>query len=87
MTNVSHTRSAAYGSALVTRWESYFARRLLDGGPYLDCDIAANILGEWLKRKGIPFEFVYGRSDEGSSHVWVEVKGVCYDPTEQGCVR
>ena len=75
----------SFGSHLVARWEGLFARHAGHEEPFLDCDEAANILGEWLIRKGIPFEFTYGHSNEGSSHVWVVAEGLTLDPTQQGC--
>lgn len=69
----------------MARWEPFFARRRGHDEPYLDCDEAANILGEYLYRKKQPFNWVLGKSDEGSSHLWVQVGGIDYDPTDQGC--
>ena len=72
-------------SNLVARREGFFASRLGYDEPYLMCDEAAEILGELLRRHGVDFEYVHGHSDEGSSHVWVNVSGLVLDPTNQGC--
>lgn len=56
-------------------------------GPYVDylpCDEIASLMSDILTRKNIVHTFKFGRSDEGSSHVWIEVDGIAYDPTGQG---
>lgn len=72
---------------LISRRENYFARRLNphSDDPWLDCDQAANVLGELLARHRISFTIGEGISDEGSSHVWLIVDGQNLDPTKQGC--
>jgi hypothetical protein len=72
---------------LITGREGYFAHRLNPDrdDPWLDCDQAANILGELLARHRIAFTVKEGFSDEGSSHVWLIVDGQNLDPTNQGC--
>lgn len=51
---------------------------------FLDCDEVANILSQELKKRCLPHVSMLGESDEGSSHVWVEVRGKRLDPTKQG---
>ena len=72
---------------LISRREGYFARRLNRDrdDPWLDCDQAANVLGELLARHRIPFTMAEGFSDEGGCHIWLIVDGQNLDPTKQGC--
>lgn len=56
--------------------------RLEDIG--LACTDAAHLMGRALEWVGIPHEVVTGENDFGMIHQWVRVKGVNYDPTDQG---
>jgi hypothetical protein len=49
----------------------------------MGCDSPQEI-ADILTRKNIVHSIKFGRSDEGSSHVWIEVDGIAYDPTGQG---
>lgn len=55
------------------------------GEEFLACDVVADLMVDVLKYHGYRAKGVVGYSDEGSFHAWVEVDGVRYDPTEQGC--
>lgn len=70
---------------VLKRREKDLARNYDKHDEYLSCDNVADLMVQVLKSKGIRAKGVVGYSDEGSSHVWVEVGGKKYDPTEQGC--
>ena len=77
---------AQHAASVISRMERHLAkaRGRIGEDALLDCDEAAAILCAILQRKGIDHIDALGKSDEGSSHAWVIVNGINYDPTEQG---
>lgn len=78
-------------SNVVSKYEKAIAYqdpgRKKGGEEYLDCDEAAVLFGWALEIHQIPHETAIGESDEGSSHAWIRVNDVNYDPTHQGFGR
>ena len=78
-------RTAGHVSRVIERHEALLAHAVGSSDPFLWCDEDIELLTGVLRARGIPHEVVLGRSAEGSSHLWVRVRGRVLDPTRQGC--